>query len=200
MDGVALLRAELAMLDEAILSRALVRELLAYGFGAQDAQTIERITSAVRSGEEATVNLTDGAHAFVCGRYVCMSRAVADVPETPLALQGETATPYGVFYTRDALEGETGDGVTSQVFDENVLFGCFVTGRREGDTLVPFGRHTGVKLKKLMIDAGVERPIRNSLPVLRKGESILWAVGLRPSELCRTQGGRRLMVIYRSKQ
>ena len=49
-----------------------------------------------------------------------------------------------------------------------------------------------------MIDAGVERPIRNSLPILRKGDQILWAVGLRPSELCRAQGGRRLMVTYKS--
>ena len=198
VDGVALLRCELTALDEAILSRALARELLASGFGAQDAQTIECIASAVMRGDAAAVNLTGGAHALVGERYVCLTRAAAKAPETPLALDGETATPYGVFTVCEAHAGETGDGITSQAVDESVLSGCAVTGRREGDSLVPFGRHTAVKLKKLMIDAGVERPIRNSLPVLRKGDAILWAVGLRPAELCRAQGGRRMMVTYRS--
>ena len=198
VDGVALLRQELAALDEAVLGRALARELIASGFGTQDAQTIERIAEAIACGEDATINLTGGAHACVSGRYICLIHAAASVPETPLSLEGETKTPYGVFTVREALEGETGDGISCQAMDAHVLSGCVVAGRREGDVLVPFGRHTGVKLKKLMIDAGIERPIRNSLPVIRKGENILWAVGLRPSELCRAQGGRRLMVTYRS--
>ena len=68
--------------------------------------------------------------------------------------------------------------------------------------MVPFGRKSPVKLKKLMIDAGVLRPIRNSLPVIRRKEEpdmLLWAVGLRPSRMCASHGGRRMMLIYKSK-
>ena len=200
VDGVALLRSELGTLDRAMLSRVFVREAEQCGFGAQDAQTIEQIACAVCSGDEETVNLTGGAHAHIGKQYVCLTRPLEGVPETALALDGETQTPFGLFLVREALEGETGDGVTCQVFDETQLSGSAVTGRREGDCLIPFGRHTSVKLKKLMIDAGVERPIRNSLPVIRKEENILWAVGLRPSELCRAQGGRRLMVTYKGNE
>lgn len=200
VDGVALIREELAAVDAALLSRVLAHELTEHGFGTQDAQTIARIAAAVRSGDGESVNLTGGAHACTGGRYVCLIHGQVSVPETPLAPDGETVTPYGVFSVRKAHDGETGDGLCCQVMDAEWLSGSVVTGRREGDTLVPFGRHTGVKLKKLMIDAGIERPIRNSLPVIRKGETILWAVGLRPSDLCKAQGGTRLMVTYRSEQ
>lgn len=198
VDGVALQRAELAALDDALLGRAVVRELMHSGFGAQRAEAIDGITRSILCGEAATVNLTDGAHAYMGKTCVCLIHAQRDVPEVQLEPYGETVTPYGVLTVREAEGGETGDGITCQAVDAQMLSGCMVGGRREGDTLVPFGRHTPVKLKKLMIDAGVERPIRNSLPVIRKGDTILWAVGLRPSNLCAAQGGKRLMILYRS--
>lgn len=199
IDGTALLRRELAALDEALRSRAIVWEIERSGFGAQDASVIEQIVDAICDTGDAAFNLTGGAHAYVGETYVCMIRAHQPAADAALACSGDTMTPFGLFSVREALEGETGDGVTSQAIDESQIAGCIVTCRREGDSLVPFGRHTPVKLKKLMIDAGVERPIRNSLPVIRKGDQILWAVGLRPSELCRAHGGRRLMVIYKGK-
>lgn len=200
VDGVALARRELEGLDDALLGRALALEIERAGLGAQNAQTLAGIANAIRSGKESAVNLLGGGHAHVGKQSVCLIRAQQPVRGTALALSGETQTPYGVFAVREAAPGETGDGITCQVLDEDVLAGSVVTGRREGDALVPFGRHTPVKLKKLMIDAGIERPIRNSLPVVRRGEHILWAVGLRPSALCEAQGGRRLMVEYRSNQ
>ena len=200
VDGAALLLSDLIGLDAAMLSRVLAREVERIGLGVQDASAIDGICYAIKHGEETSINLTGGAHVHIGQQYVCFTRLLEAVPETALLLHGETKTPYGIFAVRAALEGETGDGVTCQAMDEALLEGALVTGRREGDGLVPFGRHTAVKLKKLMIDAGVERPIRNSLPVIRKGEKILWAVGLRPSELCRAQGGRRLMVIYKGNK
>lgn len=200
VDGAALLRSELIGLDKAMLSRALAREAERIGLGVQDASAIDGICDAIKHGEEKSINLTGSAHAHIGRRYVCFTRPMETVPETALSLYGETQTPYGIFAVRLALEGENGDGVTCQAMDEALLEGALVTGRREGDGLVPFGRHTAVKLKKLMIDAGVERPIRNSLPVIRKEGKILWAVDLRPAELCRAQGGRRLMVIYKGNE
>jgi len=62
-----------------------------------------------------------------------------------------------------------------------------VTCRRDGDMMIPFGMHKPVKLKKLMIDAGIERAMRRSVPVLRGSRGIVWAAGLRPGEICRTE-------------
>ena len=87
------------------------------------------------------------------------------VPDTPLLPQGETVTPFGTFTVRPAMPGETGDGRTAQVLPASRLTGAAVTGRRPGDAMTPFGGRGPVPLKKLMIDAGIERPLRNSLPV-----------------------------------
>ena len=75
------------------------------------------------------------------------------------------------------------------------LEGAVVTGRRPGDAMTPFGAKTPVPLKKLMIDAGIERPLRDSLPVLRQGEEILFAGGLRPGERCRVQPGEDAVLV-----
>ena len=199
VDGVALSKSELAALDAALLGRVIARELESLGLGSQSAETIGRIADAVCGVDEATVNLSGGGHAVITKTRLCLIRQQEPVADMPLRLAGETVTPFGTFSVRAARPGETGDGVRCQTFDAHVLAGAVITQRCAGDVIVPFGRQSGVKLKKLMIDAGVERPIRNSLPVIRKGEDILWAVGLRPSASCAAQGGERLMVTYRCK-
>ena len=48
-----------------------------------------------------------------------------------------------------------------------------------------------------MADAGIERGLRSCVPVLRQGKDILWAVGLRPSQLCMPQeGDLQMMVMF----
>ena len=70
-----------------------------------------------------------------------------------------------------------------------------VGSRREGETMVPFGRNKPVKLKKLMIDAGVERAMRRSVPVVRGGGEALLAVGLRSAEGCRGNEDEERMLV-----
>ena len=58
-----------------------------------------------------------------------------------------------------------------------------------------------MKLLQLMIDAGVERAMRRSVPVIRKGKEILWAPGLRPSDACRAgEGEERVMIVFRAPE
>jgi tRNA(Ile)-lysidine synthetase-like protein len=78
----------------------------------------------------------------------------------------------------------------------SLLEGAYVSSRCEGDVMIPFGRKTPVKLKKLMIDAHVERAMRQSVPILRdcKG-NVLMAVGLRASENCRVSKNEKQMMV-----
>lgn len=193
-DGAALERARLEGLDDALLSRALVRLL----DGAQapvSARALGRLTALLSGADGASLSLEGLAQARLGARYLCVTRADAVIPDTPLAPQGETRTPFGVFSVRDALPGETGDGLHSQAIPAPLLAGASVTARREGDAMIPFGRHSPVPLRRLMIDAGVERAMRRSVPLLRQGESILWAVGLRPGEACRAEKAQNMKLV-----
>ena len=199
VDGMALCRRTLFDLDEALLSRVLVRRMEEAGFGAQDARTVSRLVRAVYEGKNAGINLADGAYAHVSARFVCLNRPRERLPDTPLQVPGGTDTPFGTFWVREAKPGETGDGRTAQVMPEALARGAVVTQRRPGDVMTPFGRKSPAPLKKLLIDAGIERPFRASLPVLRQGDAILFVGGLRPSESCRVRQGERAVLVQWSE-
>ena len=195
VDGEALARSELAALDDALLGRLLVRRMEAAGLGAQDARTVGQLIGAVRGEGAATVNLCGGGHALAGKRWLCLTRPGVRVPDTQLSPVGETMTPFGTFTVQPARPGETGDGRISQAMPASCLAGAVVTARRPGDRMTPFGAQGPVPLRKLMIDAGIERPLRGSLPVLRQGGEILFVGGLRPAGRCRVQPGEPAMLV-----
>lgn len=80
-----------------------------------------------------------------------------------------------------AEKEKTGDGVRWQTFDAEKLEGAVFRARREGDVFAPLNMQGEQKLKKTLQDAGIDRPFRSLLPVLAKGNRILWIVGLKPS-------------------
>lgn len=189
VDGVALEREALASLHEALQSRALALALERAGLPVSSA-ALEQVQALLAPEAAArAASLPGGGEARLGERYLCLVRPDAAIPDAALLPEGETQTPFGVFRVRQARRGETGDGKTSQCIPAELLSRARVTARREGDAMIPFGRGSGVKLKKLMIDAGVERAMRRSVPVLRSGNTILWAAGLRAGECCRARAG-----------
>lgn len=194
-DGAAVEKQALAGLHPALLSRALVGMMESAGIPPQGAQTIDALMASLES-RQAVVNLTGGAHASVGRRYLCLTREQPPPEDTALAVPGVTDTPFGRFLVRAALPGETGDGRRSQRMPASLLRGAYVTARKEGDAMVPFGRHTPVKLKKLMIDAGVERAMRASVPVVRGECGVLFAVGLRPSACCESAQADDMLLMF----
>lgn len=198
VNGVAVLRTQLESLHGALLSRVLVRVFDTAGIE-PGMTAVEWMTKKLTSGccEGAAMSVSGGAELRLGARYLCLTHADAAIADTPLLAQGRLDTPFGTFLIRDAEPGETGDGKRAQAMDERLLAGASVTTRREGDTLIPFGRKTPVKLKKLMTDAGVERAMRPSLPIVRHETGILWAVGLRASALCAAHGeGKRKIIEF----
>ena len=194
VDGAAMEKNALTGLHPALLSRVLVRLIQHAGLAPQSAETVGRIMDAL-AREDAAVNLTGGAHAVIGQRYLCLIRADAPCPETPLRVLGVTDTPFGRFEVRPAQPGERGDGKTAQSIPKRRLLHASVGSRREGETMVPFGRNKPVKLKKLMIDAGVERAMRRSVPVVRGDGEALLAVGLRSAEGCRGNEDEERMLV-----
>lgn len=194
-DGAAVRKAQLVGLHPAVLSRALVRMIAHAGIAPQPSCIIEEIAAAL-GRQDAVVNLTGGAHAVSGDRYLCAVRAgEPELEDTALNVPGVTDTPFGRFYVQMAKPGETGDGKYAQRMPKRLLEGACVTGRREGDAMIPFGRKTPVKLKKLMIDAGIERAMRKSIPVVRGRHEILFAVGLRAGESCRGKENEEQMIV-----
>lgn len=195
VDGAAVQKDVIVQLHPALGTRALLRLMDRAGIEPQRTEVITAVWDALAS-EDAVVNLSGGAHAQIGRRYLCLNRAGYVGNNTPLNVPGRTQTPFGIFDVRPAETGETGDGKCMQCMPVDLLEGAYVSSRREGDTMIPFGKKSPVKLKKLMIDAHVERGMRASIPIMRDRDgNVLFAVGLRSAESCRTAKGDKQMMV-----
>ncbi len=144
-----------------------------------------------------------GLHPALAGRtlvrliesaYVAVLRQEEVAAPTMLNPWGETETPFGTVRVRRAGAGETGDGMRSQAMDESLLQGAALMPWQSGDTMTPFGANRPVRMKKLL--ENVEHALRRSVPVLKRGDTVLWMPGVRPAEICRSAGGARVMVEF----
>lgn len=68
------------------------------------------------------------------------------------------------------------------VFDlHEIDFPLTVRPVQPGDRIQPWGMSGSKKIKSLLIDAKIPRPLRKSLPILLKGDDVLWVPGVRRS-------------------
>jgi tRNA(Ile)-lysidine synthase len=75
------------------------------------------------------------------------------------------------------------DGITAAAFDaDEVSFPLTVRNPVPGDRFKPWGLQGTRKLKKVLIDLKIPRDLRKRLPLLLKGDEILWIPGVRRSD------------------
>lgn len=192
-NGVCARRYALAALHPALCGRLLVRMAELAALPAPGAEAVDALLAALSREGEGCVNLPGGGEARLGRAHLCVTRPGALPPDALLALSGETDTPYGRFRVRPARPGETGDGVTAQAIPARMLAGAAVSSRRPGERMALFGGGHA-ELTKLMIAAGIERAMRPSVPILRRGNDVLWAVGLRVGALCAVRGGEAALL------
>lgn len=76
------------------------------------------------------------------------------------------------------------DGITAAAFDaDEVSFPLIVRNPLPGDRFKPWGLQGTRKLKKVLIDSKIPRGLRKKLPLLLKGDTILWIPGVRRSDV-----------------
>ena len=81
--------------------------------------------------------------------------------------------------------GDVGDGKRCQAIPSDLLDGLTVRRRREGDRIIPFGMNKHRKLQDYLTDRKIDGPFRDHIPLLCRGDEILWVIGVGPSESCR---------------
>ena len=69
-------------------------------------------------------------------------------------------------------------GKLQEVLDADQLQGTELRYRRAGDWLTPLGVKGSQKLRKYMIDRQIDRPLRDSWPLLCRGNEVLWVIGV----------------------
>ena len=61
--------------------------------------------------------------------------------------------------------------------------------RRAGDWMRPLGMRGRKLLSDVFTDRGVDRPLRDHVPLVARGSEVLWAVGVGISDTCALRPG-----------
>ena len=100
------------------------------------------------------------------------------IPETGVTLKAEVLASNGL----NALSGAT----TSEFFDfDRLVKPVKVRSLKPGDVIVPFGMKGRKKLSDVFIDMKVSKSCRVVTPVVECEDGILWAAGVKRSDLFR---------------
>lgn len=153
-----------------------------------DAALLERFAGAVASppenGECIRIPVSGGGEILVERERVLFRTEAAFLPEL-WDLRERTECRFGEFLlTADRTEtaGLPQPDSRTVFFSAELPRVLEVSARRDGDRMVPFGRHHSVPLKKLYSEVGIRSYERDSVPVLRTLEgTVLWIPGVRRS-------------------
>jgi tRNA(Ile)-lysidine synthase len=152
------------------------------------------------------------------GGHVCLrregSRLVVErrqEPETPaladsidLPLPGRAGLPDGTTLVAVLTDSCTDAGRPTGNPDREILdadragTGLTVRFRLPGDTFHPLGAPGRKKLKSFLIDRKIPMEMRGRIPLVCRGDEILWVVGIRMAEKARVTGRtRRFLLLER---
>lgn len=102
----------------------------------------------------------------------------------PMRLKSELRLPDGL--GRLKVSRGSGVPVTDQPFcqelDASRVEGAVIRTRRNGDVIHPLGAPGRQKLSDYFINRKIDRPLRDVIPLLAKGNEILWVMGQGISE------------------
>lgn len=171
----------------AILRRAL-RWFCPAGTDWEKLRELEALCAADRGKVEICGSLA--AERGHRGLYFLPKRP-ASTEEIPLRLNGATALEELCTVTAaDAPPVPVADDAMTQVLDADALSGAVLRTRRDGDRIRPLG--CGEKLlSDYFTDRKVDRPLRDHVALVARGDDILWALGLGIAEGAKLTGSTR---------
>ena len=138
-------------------------------------QTRQLIT-LLKSGK-GKANLPGGYHAGRSPGFLHLSGPVRETP-APVEVSGPETRFQGFRLTETPSEGNPGDGKRTQEVPAGFTAGCEIRTRRPGDRIRPFGLNGSRKLSDYLTDRKIPEPFRDRIPLLCRGEEVLWVCGV----------------------
>ncbi len=110
--------------------------------------------------------------------------------EYPLNASGEIDLgDMGKIYTEAGTGIPVRDNPFVQELNADALVGAVVRTRRTGDFIQPLGASGRQKLQDYFVNRHVDRPIRDSTPLIARGSEVLWVMGEGISEQAKLKEG-----------
>lgn len=162
-----------ATVAPALLKRALAELLPEVNFG-----LLERLEALYRADRGAQ-SLPGARRAERTGGRLYLIDEQAHPPRQPVKLESGAALE-GI----GRVELQKTDPIPvrtdrfRQVLDAEAVAGAVLRVRRPGDRIRPLGMRGDKLLSDYLIDKKIDRPLRDFLPLVARGDFVLWAVGV----------------------
>ena len=129
------------------------------------------------SASGGKVNLPGGLHA-VRGQKVIHLTGFREERTAEMPVSFPRTEFGGISMEIRESEGSPGNGKTCQEMPEEILQGCVIRTRREGDLIRPFGMKGTRKLQDYLTDRKVDEPWRDQIPLVCRDNEVILAAGL----------------------
>jgi tRNA(Ile)-lysidine synthase len=131
---------------------------------------------AAREYDRLVLSRGSAAESKPLSQILVSAPGIVEVPGTGLILRLH-------LIEREDMRLQEYDGITAAAFDaDTVSFPLTIRNPAPGDRFRPWGLQGTRKLKKVLIDLKIPKGRRENLPLLLKGEEILWIPGVRRSD------------------
>lgn len=186
MEGVVVgksLYLERLMEKDRYMQRLIVREFLEnYGIDISR-DKIENVLKLAGSKGSKKIDLSNE---FILRKeYDIFYLERKDIEREKVMEEIEVTVPFKVEYNGYILEGyEDTEGKGRNEFLTNLAVGdrIKIRKRREGDRIVPLGMRSNKKVKEILINEKIPKDMRDLIPIIEKGDEIIWIAGVKKSE------------------
>ena len=150
--------------------------------------TSEKLAEIIRL--ETACDVVNGYRAEKCGYMLYVTRPF-EIPHTAALFKTNGITELEKLCRirvtdHPAVPERTLKSV--QVLTKKSLEGAVLRTRTEGDHITPFGMNGSKSLSDYMTDLKIDRPMRDLIPILARGNEVLWVVGCGISGKCALDG------------
>ena len=126
-----------------------------------------------------------------------LSSPLPELPELPLPLEGTVEyAGLGRLSIAPHPAEPVRDDRLCQVVDAECLEGCVLRTRRDGDRMRPLGCGDRL-LSDVLTDRKIDRPLRDTLPLVAKGNRVYWAIGVGLAEEAKLAPSTRRAAVLR---
>ena len=153
------------------------------------AEQTERLMKLLEA-EKGRVNLPGGYYADRSPGFLHLTGPEREAPGSA-EVRGPETCFQGFRLTETPSEGNPGDGRRTQEVPAGFTAGCLIRTRRPGDRIRPFGSAGSRKLQDYLTDRKIPEPFRDRIPLLCRGEEVLWAGGVGAGDIPRWSGDGR---------
>lgn len=186
---------KLQEMDEAVLTAVLRGWFEAIVQHPADRQRTALLKEMVFAKPGARQSLMQGWSVYRGWQYLHLISETEQLPLPEIPLSGCGNNRFGGIDIALSSGGlNHGDGILVQEMPAEMLSGCVIRSWQQGDYIRPFGQRGSQSMQDYFVNRKVDAPFRKQVPLICRGQEVLFAIGVGCGSVPRWDGVNQIRV------